>query len=355
MAIISSARSCGKKFRCVAPQSGWAPIRPCPICLHNSWCSKSADGSVIICRREPTGCLRQKFDRNGNAYYVHRGDGVAVPFWLLHDASSVGRAAAADLDTVYTFLLRQLDLSDAHRQNLEERGITDIGSGYKTLPRYGRERIAAVVQEFFLDRLISIGRKIDPDTGCYHRVYSCLLDRDGRCPLLKVPGFVIKDGDLTIAGASGIVIPVRDFAGQIVALKVRSDNADSDSKYTYISSRNYGGPGPGSPLHFPLGFAGADPTVIRITEGELKADIAFLLTGIPTIGIPGVGSWKAAVDWLSGSGPHIHEKILLAWDRDYETKEDVGRTLRACAKSLVAIGYNAVLEEWSTSTRKDCQ
>ncbi len=39
--------------------------RPCPVCGGTSWCSVSADGSVIACRRQEAGCFKSKQDRLG--------------------------------------------------------------------------------------------------------------------------------------------------------------------------------------------------------------------------------------------------------------------------------------------------
>ena len=81
-----------------------------------------------------------------------------------------------------------------------------------------------------------------------------------------VPGLVVKAGDRgrypTVAAGDGLLVPVRDPAGRIVAIKVRSaDPAGSGAKYYYLSSakEDWPGPGPGDPLHVPLGtdLAGA--------------------------------------------------------------------------------------------------
>ena len=37
---------------------------------------------------------------------------------------------------------------------------------------------------------------------------------------------------------------------------------------------------------------------MRITEGELKADIAYVASGVPTISFPGVDSWRVVVPVL---------------------------------------------------------
>ena len=73
---------------------------------------------------------------------------------------------------------------------------------------------------------------------------------------------------VSLAGPAGLLIPVRDVRRLIVALKVRVDEPIGGTKYPYVSSKGYGGPGPGSPVHVPL-FSG-DTTTVRMTEGELR-------------------------------------------------------------------------------------
>ena len=89
-----------------------------------------------------------------------------------------------------------------------------------------------------------------------------------------------RNGLITIAGPNeGLVIPVRQ-SGQIVALKVRKHYETDGPKYVYLSGD--GGPSCGSPVHVPLGITGPVDTV-RVTEGELKSDVAYAWTGLPTI------------------------------------------------------------------------
>ena len=56
----------------------------------------------------------------------------------------------------------------------------------------------------------------------------------------------------SLAGAAGLLIPVRNLDGHIVALKVRADVPGDGPKYTTISSAKHGGPSPGAQVHVPL-------------------------------------------------------------------------------------------------------
>src|SRR5581483_1260986 len=123
-----------------------------------------------------------------------------------------------------------------------------------------------------------------------YRTASYKLVQAGLEPHLpRVPGFhVVEEASgsrcWTVGGHSGLLFPVRDAAGQIVALSVRRDEEGDGGKYSWLSSKRKGGASPGNPIHVPQ-FDG-DKTVVRVTEGALKANVATHLSGILTIGLP---------------------------------------------------------------------
>jgi hypothetical protein len=160
-----------------------------------------------------------------------------------------------------------LSLSHYHLRNLRTRGLPDeeiVRRRYRTWPREGRAALARG-----------------------------LLERFGADVCRRVPGLYLREQDgrqwWSLAGAPGLAIPLRDHLGRILGLKVRSDDAEADPKYTTVSSTKYGGPSPGAPVHMPL-HKQMSCNVIRVTEGELKADVATVLTGVLTIAIPGVSA-----------------------------------------------------------------
>ena len=119
-----------------------------------------------------------------------------------------------------------------------------------------------------------------------------------------MPGLYENEaGRWSVAGAAGMLVPVRNIEGRIVALKIRADEAEG-SKYTYLSSTKYGGPGPGSQVHVPL-HDELDLNVVRLTEGELKADVATALAGMLTVSTPGVSSWRQALEVCVPSAPAL--------------------------------------------------
>lgn len=299
---------------------------PCPICGKPDWCSVSEGGSTVICRRKDNGSGTYKVDKAGVGYWYYRLDDRPAPsLGRLHDTHSAGEngrevepADATRRDLVYTRLLAKLTLSEKHKDNLCSRGLKDeeiARGGYRSLPPNGREEVARTLIE---------------DLG---------VEVVGR-----VPGFrEKKDGSWALAGAAGLVIPVRDLEKRIVALKVRADREGNGPRYSYISSRGYGGPGPGAPVHVPLAD-GIDRSAVRITEGELKADIATALSGMLTISVPGVSSWREALPVLRKLRAR---KIHLAFDADASTKKVVARAASEAFRALEKEGFEVVLESWS--------
>ena len=140
----------------------------------------------------------------------------------------------------------------------------------------------------------------------------------------------------------GLLIPVRDVDGRIVALKIRADQAGDGPRYTTLSSKKHGGPGPGAQCHVPL-HPGLATDVVRITEGELKADVATVLSGVLTLGIPGVAQWRMALPILEAFQP---KTILLAWDADWRRNPAVACSLADAAQELTQQGYHVQFEYW---------
>jgi hypothetical protein len=255
------------------------------------------------------------------------------------------RAAPDDVDRVYRALLAQLTLPPSHRKALVARGLDEasIAAGmYRTLPARGRAEIARAVVDRFPERLT-----------------------------LSVPGFHVRDGEsssyVTLAGPPGLLIPVLDMRGRVVALKVRRDKDDEGPRYVYVSGTAHGGSGPGAPVHVPawtpeirrgpvsekeleeqVGTWHRDG-VVRLTEGELKADVATRLSGTFTISVPGVSAWRSALPVLRALSP---SRVLLAFDADASTNLHVRRATEATAEALAREGWEAAIETWDGERAK---
>ena len=123
---------------------------------------------------------------------------------------------------------------------------------------------------------------------------------------------------------------------------MRSDGARGGPKYSYLSSTKYGGPGPGTPPHFPLGIT-APVEILRLTEGPLKADIAYARSGLPTISAPSLATWRKALDLLPAFGC---KTVRLAFDADALDNPHVARALSECCEAAVAFSLAVELERW---------
>jgi hypothetical protein len=194
---------------------------------------------------------------------------------------------------------------------------------YGSLPQSGRARLVAGLAERFGDRLAG------------------------------VPGIVVREGNAgryrTLAGPAGLLLPVRDRTGRVVALKVRRDAGEDPSRrYCYVSSADQGGAGSGSPVHVPLGTPVACEAV-RLVEGELKADLCWAFTGLATLSVPGATNWRPILPELEALGA---KTVRLAFDADARENRNVARALDACAAALAEAGLILELERWELADGK---
>lgn len=302
---------------------------PCRICGKPTWCVLSADGAWAICRRFDTGTGLHKVDKAGANYWLYHLHGRAVPRPLITAPpaqSHTERAEPSTLDQVYRALLALLPLSGAHRRPLRQRGLSDrdiVQRGYRTLAADGRTIRARQLLEHF-----------GPDV------------------CITIPGLYVHTQGARrwwgLAGAPGLVIPVRDRQGQVVGLKVRADHPGEGPKYTYLSSTKHGGPGPGAPVHVPL-HDGLLAQTIRLTEGELKADVATALSGLWTLSVAGVSAWRPTL-------PLVHQlevtTVYLAFDADWRTNVHVARAFAGLAAALTSAGVEVRVEVWEPAHGK---
>ncbi|WP_437202004.1 phage/plasmid primase, P4 family [Planctomicrobium sp. SH664] len=185
-----------------------------------------------------------------------------------------------------------------------------------------------------------------------------LIDQFGEATIARVPGFLVKRADSatfwTIGGREGLLIPIRDEQQRIIAMIVRASTDAKGQRYRYLSSKrnDVGGSGPGTPVHVPR-FTG-DRSIIRVTEGCLKTDVATHASGILTIGLPGVGSWRKAPGILKSLGA---EEAIVAFDSDWRTNAAVASSLKSLVRDLQNNGFVVALEMWAPSYGKgidDC-
>ena len=309
---------------------------PCPICEKPDWCRVSEDGQLVACRRQPKGAEKSKSDKNGAPVYLHRigrsegFNGSAARAISSRQTKPVSptktdsspRGAVDTLNRAYRSLLEKFSLTDEHRQGLLGRGLTETAiekTDYRSLPRRGRASVARELHTELND------------------------DYD------SVPGFTKNGHGPTLAGPAGLLIPCRDVNGRIVAIKIRRDGSvGSAEKYVYMSSARYGGAGPGAPAHVPLSVRPEVETV-RLTEGELKADTATALSGVPTISEPGVANFRPCIDVIKSLRA---KKVRLAFDADASTNPNVARAQLKCAEAICSWGFKLEFERWDPADGK---
>lgn len=193
-------------------------------------------------------------------------------------------------DRGYRALLDALPLSELHRQHLRARGLSPDQvaalylAGYRTLPE-------------------SPGRK-----GAISAAVSAL----GGADPLSLPGICRGKDAWRLVGRAGLLIPVRDAEGRVIALKIRPDDPGDGGKYVWLSAASHGGAGPGARCH--VARAASSTGVLRIVEGVLKADVvATLDPSHAVIGLPSCNAISTAIAAMRALAP---ARVLLAWDGD---------------------------------------
>lgn len=294
---------------------------PCIVCNGPDWCARKRGGDAHRCMRggeTPNGMVLVKESTDGGRVFAPVDSTFKPAAVKYKQLAVVERADPDQLHRVYSAVLASLPLTTKHRGDLKRRGLTDEHinrGGYRSLGTH-RHSIMRAVES---------------------------LDVSG------VPGFYVDQDRLRFGGAVGLLIPIRDQHGRIVGLSVRADDPKPDQgKYTWCSSKKRGGAGSGAPPHVPSGCSG-EHTLVRITEGGLKADVAWVLSKVVTLGVAGTASWRAVVDMLR------EMKVItvrLAFDMDAHQKHHVAEQLQKFYQALVAAGLTVEMEVWDGDAAK---
>jgi len=222
---------------------------------------------------------------------------------------------------IYQKLFDSLTLSPSAIKHLKARGLSDKEIEYLDYRSYEPKKDQEVIED---------------------------LDKEFGKDLYKVPGFIKnKEGKPSLnVFQEGILIPIRFREGNIHGIKVRWLYSWNKKRYMLLTTK--GGTYFRDLFHFPKGFHG-QLNRIRITEGELKADIATLSSRIYTIGCPGILSLSAPLEFLTEHCPSA--KIILSPDfGDIKIKKIgvIKNALRTIYDYQEA-GFNVELEAWQTN------
>ena len=253
------------------------------------------------------------------------------------------------LDSTYRAFLAELHLSEKNRAMLLARGFNpaDIERyGYKTFPAYSDEYYA------ICRRLIAAG--------------NCL---EG------VPGFFqTKYGDWTFVRCTqGIIIPQKTVNNKIFGLQIRKDDdlrvMDSEgkleSKCTWFSSKNcLNGVKAQADINFSCDFKFDQKTnkywiyskskKVVLTEGGMKADLIHAIEpDMPVISEAGVNFIKPLRQTLKYLGKLGIETVILAFDMDYLTNQNVSNAMVEVESAIQEAGMNCKKVTWNTNVTID--
>ena len=227
----------------------------------------------------------------------------------------VGEDHTALIVSVYERFLAHLELRQEDRGKLHKRGLSD------------REIDARGYRSF---------RALEDGT------LPQLLHKEFGEDLYLVPGFINKEGTPYMpVDIAGILVPVRNPSKQVVAIKSRREG---DPKFLYLSSGKMGR-SPGAPVHCPLNLKNVETDKVRLTEGEMKADVATALSPTFTLGVPGVSAWWKIPPVLKDLGV---QSVLLSFDwPDVQGKKPVREQFRKCLDALTNDGFRVGVETWT--------
>jgi putative DNA primase/helicase len=250
---------------------------------------------------------------------------------------------------VYQMIIESLSLSDGHRALLKQRGLSEDAidrNGYASLSKGDHGRLAQQIDQSL-------------KTGSFPGLETTSFDELAK----RVPGLLLNEhGVPQLRMLFGILIPIRSADGMIAALVVRRNEGTSNAelpKYLYLSASKKqreerharGGveyPKAEYAVHVPADVSAGTETV-RVTEGVLKADIATALSGVLTIGIPGVNGWKRTIPVLQKLSAN---RVVIALDADHKENPAVADAVTGLTRECVAKGFAAAIETWEISDGK---
>ncbi|MEL6650042.1 MAG: DUF3854 domain-containing protein [Bacteroidota bacterium] len=219
-------------------------------------------------------------------------------------------------DIVYRAQLRQFSLSGKDRRSILDRGFSPEQIErvpFKTLNSGTRWGLVEPIAQAFNDQL------------------------DG------IPGFYRNKYDKwTLAGGSGLLIPVENVDGNLIALQIRphntNKNEESDKpKYIWVSSRKKKcGTASGAPagVVYPEGqHKNNHSSRVIYTEGFFKALAAAEKFKCPVVWVAGVHQWRSAIEPLAALNPN---EIQIAFDMDLFDNRHVQSAL---VQSITAFGH----------------
>ncbi len=236
-------------------------------------------------------------------------------------------ASIYDRNQTYEMLLSMLSLSNEHRRNLKNRGLSDKSiefAEYRSTPAFGFDKLTKVLKE-----------------------KGCVIE--------GVPGFYQKkDGNWTVnfkSVCSGILIPVRTMSGMIQGFQIRLDkpfvdDKGKETKYIWFSSVDKEkGTSSGGPVHF---VGNPCAKTVFVTEGPLKADAAHFMSGKTFVAVAGVGNIKPLPEVFEILKNNGTENVYEAYDIDKYTNPHVKKASKKLLALIKEFNFNSKIMRWDS-------
>ncbi len=273
----------------------------------------------------------QKKQENHNRYHTcyRQGTGTACE-----------KALADVCDKTYRKLLFLLNLTKEHEEKLLARGFT--------------------CEQIYTNGFVSTC------TSARDRKAVCLALLGEGCVLDGVPGFYRNErGEYDINfnyRNRGFLCPVRNRKGQIAGFQIRLDEPYDGRKYIWFTSTGRDkGASSGSPVAF---FGDLEAETVCVTEGPLKGLLAYQMTGLSFLCVPGVSQYKNLRKELIDCKIKGCKKIIEMYDMDkympVTCGQDEGHHCEGCLWKEYRENENITKEcpkkiEKRNNIRKGCQ
>lgn len=231
------------------------------------------------------------------------------------------KASASELDRTYRKFLSLCVLETKQKENLLQRGLSETQIkkfGFRTTPTHKEQHY------HIINQLILNGYKIQGVPGFFK-------DKSGRWNF-NLFGF-----------NEGILIPMMSVDRKIQGFQIRLDNPRKGNKYLWFSSKSKAqGLSSGSPAHLTNPLTNNANHVVYLTEGGLKADVAYALSGKPFVGVAGVNNQNCLPELFSNLKKLGVKRIVDCFDRDCEFNEQVEKARRKLKNKVInnGLGYS---------------
>lgn len=303
----SSSRKNGKHLNINLEKGAWR----CPRCREGGYVYE-----LVMLFRNCSRSEAKEFLKTGSSSTSGNSRKKATNFVKMADK-------VADIsvrNNAYTALLNKLALTQKHRENLRNRGLTDAD-----IERLGYKSITSDIN------LTNISKKLLAE----------------KVQLQGVAGFYqTKSGVWTMDKANGILIPFRDENGLIQGLHIRNDN-DTSRKFRWVSSSDkLNGCRSRAYTHL-VGSLNTD--TIILTEGGMKADIINALSGHTVLAVSGVGCLESLESTLKILHTKGVKHIRTAFDMDYFINPNVSEAYEKMTKILISLGFSYSTLIWDSN------